>query len=120
MIEYARLDKRTGEGQYVLAVEAAMIDDLGGDPSTAQLILIRRASIKALRCDMLDRFILSGEASPDVEQWYLRWSNTLRKDLQALGLKRVSTAPVSLEDYLKAERTVKQARELERKTVIDT
>jgi hypothetical protein len=60
-----------------------------GEPTAAQRVLIREASIKNAKLGLLVDQILEGTA-PDLDmatRCYLAWSNSLRRDLEALGLK---------------------------------
>ena len=67
-----------------------MIADMGGADllSEAQRQLVRRAVTMALQCEHWDHAAASGEAV----DWdlYSRTTNTLRRTLEAIGLKRVA------------------------------
>jgi hypothetical protein len=80
---------------------------VGGDPSPAQRVLIREASVKNAKLGMLVDKILSG-TEPDVDlatRCYLSWSNSLRRDLEALGLERPEVQlPAAPLEYLAARR----------------
>jgi len=85
-----RYDGRTREGIWIMSIEAALCAQLGGEPSPAEVIIIQRASVKALRCALAERELLKKKptTNPRLEEFYLRWSAQLRSDLQALGLRR--------------------------------
>jgi hypothetical protein len=72
-----------------------------GDPTPAQRVLIREAAFKNAKLGMLADKILDGtELDMDcATRTYLAWSNSLRRDLEALGLK-ASEAPKTLKAYL--------------------
>jgi hypothetical protein len=72
--------------------------------SEAEKSLIRRASVLELELELLERkFILNdGEATEQQLQTYQRLTNTLRRTLESLGLKRRAKdiTPKSLDEYL--------------------
>jgi hypothetical protein len=80
---------------------------LGGNPTPAQRILIREASIKDAKLTMMVDRILS-ETEPDMDcatRTYLAWANSLRRDLEALGLKsETSVQAVDPLGYIAAKR----------------
>jgi hypothetical protein len=78
-----------------------------GEPTAAQNVIIRQASIKHAKLLMLTDQILEG-TEPDLDcasRTYLAWSNSLRRDLEALGLDRPEKKMPRLADVL----TVKAA-----------
>jgi hypothetical protein len=87
------------DGRSTLARELAewrrsLTDDLGGDPSTAQAILIERVAAKRLLVGALETFILQHPSTLLVKEngylvnLYRQTSDSLRADLIALGLER--------------------------------
>lgn len=87
-----QLDQRTKEARIINEVEATLSTALGGNPSPQQTILIQRIAVKSLRCFLAEREILknsNGETREILERGYLSWTNSLRADLQLLGMKRV-------------------------------
>jgi hypothetical protein len=78
-----------------------LVAQLGGDPTPAQQILIREASIKNARILLMAEAILDkGALDYDcATKTYLAWSNSLRRDLEALGLQQAE-APRTLKAYL--------------------
>jgi hypothetical protein len=97
------LDRRTSEGKFVLAIREQLTRHLGGQVTAPQQLIISAASIKALRLEMMLKTILSEEAiaSGNQDGQYLAWSNSLRRDLEAIGIARPPQLP-RLGDYLKA------------------
>jgi hypothetical protein len=97
------LDRRTSEGKFVLAIREQLTRHLGGQLTAPQQLIISAASIKALRLEMMLKTILSEEAiaSGNQDGQYLAWSNSLRRDLEAIGITRPPQLP-RLGDYLKA------------------
>jgi hypothetical protein len=79
--------------------------DLGGEDATSQAeqVLIRRAAMLTLQLEMMEqRFAANdGEASSHQLEVYQRTSNSLRRLLESLGLKRrpKNITPPTLEQY---------------------
>jgi len=87
-----QLDQRTKEARIINEVESTLGTALGGSPSPQQVILIQRIAVKSFRCFLAEREILrngNGERQATLERDYLSWTNSLRADLQLLGMKRV-------------------------------
>jgi hypothetical protein len=79
---------------------------IGNEPTPAQRVLVREAAVKNAKLGLLVDKILSG-AEPDVDlatRCYLAWSNSLRRDLQALGLKSPEKNLPELGQFLAIER----------------
>ncbi len=80
--------------RYLTACRQGLIDDLGGDRnlSTAQAILIDRiiSKLGCVRCieeHTLENSVMVGqELAPALKSSYLAFSNSIRLDLQALGI----------------------------------
>jgi hypothetical protein len=77
-----------------------------GNPSPAQQALIREASLKNAKLAMLADHILDSTASDYdcATRTYLAWSNSLRRDLEALGLKAPEQRAPQLADFLSARK----------------
>jgi len=96
--------------RYLTACRQGMIRDLGPtdqDLSTAQLILVDRAigKLGLLRCieeHVREHGVMAGhQLASALRGSYLSYSNSLRLDLQALGLHRKKTEePLDLGRYL--------------------
>jgi len=95
------LDGRTKEARLMAEVEAALVNSLGGDPSPQQILLIQRIAVKSLRCYLSEREFLRDRSQSRLETDYLSWANSLRADLQLLGMERRSRPIVNLHDYTK-------------------
>ena len=99
----SRLDRRTKAGRVMRSVEADLTSDLGGDPSTAERLLIQAAAVKATRVSLLSERLLEGEEPGEDGHHALSWLNSLRLDLVALGLQRrardIPNAPVRAADH---------------------
>lgn len=93
------LDGRTRLARTWQAVESELLSALGGDPTPQERILIGRVCFKLLRCHLYEAAFLSGNGKPQEEK-YLALANSLRLDLQALGLERREKKVVDLNAYL--------------------
>jgi hypothetical protein len=79
-----------------------------GNPSPQQLLLIRRASVKAIRCALAERRILDDGSSDSLQNDYLKWSRELRLDLKTLGLSSYRQEKVlDLGEYLEQKEAAK-------------
>ncbi len=96
------LDQRTREARILSRLEGMLVSALGGDPSPQQILLIKRACVKAFRCSLLEREIIvnNGQVAPRIEEDYLKWSRELRLDLQAIGLEKRIKRVIDLKDYI--------------------
>lgn len=77
------------QGHMVRYIEAQLSVSFP-DPTPQQILILKRAAVKAFRCDRLEREILrlGAEASESLQAFYLRWAKELRADLKILGLER--------------------------------
>src|SRR5262245_36333813 len=86
------IDHRSAWMRRLRDLIAAHSSDLGGHDalSEAERVLIRRASMLGLQCELLEqRFAQNGgEAKPIQLDNYQRCTNTLRRTLESLGLRR--------------------------------
>lgn len=83
------LDKRTKAGRVLRQTIADLTGHVGGDPSAAEALLIQSAGVKATRLYLLSEKLLNGgEIGADSDHHALAWLNSLRLDLQALGLEK--------------------------------
>ena len=75
-----------------------------GDASAPQRLLVQSAALKATRLALLTDQLLDGEPpSEGSDHHALAWLNSLRLDLQALGLERKGPATIDLATYLKEQ-----------------
>ena len=110
-------ENRTYILKYLMAVRQGLIRDLGpteNDLSTAQIVLIDRVTTKlgVIRCveeHIRENSVMQGDAlAPSLKASYLAYNNSLRLDLQALGLN--IRAEEVLTPYEIVERENKQKR----------
>jgi hypothetical protein len=93
-LSFGQLDLRTAEGQFANDVRLALTEQLGGNPTPAQQLLIQSVSLKALRCELLTRRVLCEQnIKSNNDNHLLAWMNAMRRDLQALGLDTAPATP---------------------------
>ena len=77
-------------GRLVQWIESTLTTAIP-DPSPQEALILKRASVKAYRCDAIEREMLrgNGDGVPEsLEKNYLRWCRELREDLKLLGMER--------------------------------
>ena len=88
-LSFSDLDGRTNAGKFVNSIKNDLEAQIG-NPSPGQQILIKLIAIKVLRCEMMYDQVLSkpdgGDLQDRVENYFLAWSNSVRRDLEALGV----------------------------------
>jgi hypothetical protein len=99
------IDNRSREGRFLAAARHRLIEHLGGNPSTTQLVLIDRIAWLMLHCFQLDQRIASGaDWGENDRKCYLAFSNSLVRSLREIGLEGGAGREPSLAEVLKAER----------------
>ena len=99
------IDRRTRAGRVMKVVLAELMDHVG-DATAPQRLLIQAAALKAVRMALLTDQVLDGAPpSEGSDHHLLAWMNSLRLDLQALGLERKGGVTVDLHDYIKPNET---------------
>jgi len=91
-------------GRLVHWIEATLSTSIP-DPSPQEVLILKRASVKAYRCDAIERQILrfNGAVPESLEMNYLRWCRELREDLKLLGLERRARNVTNLQEYLEGK-----------------
>jgi hypothetical protein len=101
-LTFSDLDGRTNAGKYVNSIKHGLEAQIG-NPSQGQQILIKLVAVKMLRCEMMYERVLSqpdgGDLQDRVENYFLAWSNSVRRDLQALGV--LESSPNAIDELLK-------------------
>jgi len=99
----AKLDGRTAAGRFVKAIQTELAEHVGA-PNAAQSLLIKLASFKALRIALMADQVLTAEAIHERDdRQIISWCNSLRLDLQVLGIEGRGDAPPVLEAYLEGK-----------------
>jgi len=103
------LDGRSKVAKTLRAINRFLVAELGGEPSTQEMLIIERASFKAVKCILAEIAMLNGNGN-GFEGHYLAWSNSLRLDLCTLGLERRQKEVTDLTEYIqkKAEEGAEQ------------
>jgi hypothetical protein len=97
------LDRRTRAGRVMKSVIRELTNHLG-DATAPQRLLIQSAALKSTRLALLSDQLLDGTPpSEGSDHHALAWLNSLRLDLQALGLERKGPAALDLREYLKEQ-----------------
>ena len=81
-----RLDNRTRLAKVLNGLRSELVSDLGGDPSCAQKILVDRVSHKVAAAYHMELALREGKMH--LLEKYTTLTNSLRADLQSLGLER--------------------------------
>jgi hypothetical protein len=110
-LAFSDLDGRTNAGKFVNSIKSDLEAQIG-NPSPGQQILIKLIAIKVLRCEMMYDQVLSkpngGDLQDRVENYFLAWSNSVRRDLEALGVLDASSGIDALLSIHPAEMTDQQ------------
>ena len=110
-------ENRTYILKYLMAVRQGIIRDLGpneNDLSTAQIVLIDRITTKlgVIRC--VEEYIrensvmMGNDLAPSLKASYLAYNNSLRLDLQALGLNKKSEEVLTPYEIVEKEKKQKE------------
>jgi hypothetical protein len=85
-IQLGLVDGRTREGRLLAQMRRVLIEQVGGDPTPPQRILIERAAYLQLRCAKLDSRLIDGTFTQYDNASYIAFCNALRRALVSLGL----------------------------------
>jgi hypothetical protein len=100
----SQVDHRLGWSRRLRDLIQQHIADLGGEDnvSQAEQILIRRAAMLCLQCEMMESKWAAndGEASAKALDLYQRTAGNLRRLLESLGLQRRAKNVTPLAEYL--------------------
>lgn len=103
----ACVDKRTKVGRVYRATVQDLTNQIG-NPTPAQILLIQSAALKSCRLYLLsERFLNEDEIANNIcDNQALAWLNSLRMDLQAIGLEKKAPKEIgpTLSDILRAHR----------------
>jgi len=110
-------ENRTHVLRYLMAVREGLVRDLGpteNDLSTAQIVLIDRVTTKlgVIRCveeHIRENSVMAGrDLAPSLKASYLAYNNSLRLDLQALGVEKKQEAILTPYEILEREKNLKE------------
>jgi hypothetical protein len=114
------VSNRTREGRFLKHCETQLVSQLGGDPSFAQLVLVRRAARAMLQLEKMDAQMARGEWSDHAARTYGGLGNSLRLNLRELGLDRTkgkrappAPSPSDLKAYVAGRRSAPAAEAAE-------
>ena len=103
--------------KYLIAVRQGLIQDLGPtehDLSTAKIVLIDRIITKlgVIRCveeHVRENSVMVGDdLAPSLRASYLAYNNSIRLDLQALGLEKKGEAILTPYEIVEREKSMKE------------
>ncbi len=103
---------------YLMAVRQGLIHDLGpteDELSTAKIVLIDRITTKlgVIRCveeHIRENSVMAGnDLAPSLKASYLAYNNSLRLDLQALGLEKKGDAILTPYEIVEREEKAEEA-----------
>jgi hypothetical protein len=97
-------DGRTVWARRLRDLIALMTIDAGGDDllTEGQRALIRRAAVLTVECERMEVKFANDDGTPKMLEEYGRATNTLRRTLETVGLRRVprDITPPTLRDYI--------------------
>jgi hypothetical protein len=83
------LDARGKVGRLLRQTRLDLTEQVGGDPSPAEALIIQSAALKAARLFLLSEKLIGGDDLAEGSDHHaLAWLNSMRLDLMALGLGR--------------------------------
>jgi hypothetical protein len=94
------VDGRSREGKFLRKCEAELVAQVGGAPSFAQKLLIRRIARAMLKLELFDAKMAGGNWTDHDARTYGGLSNSLRLMLRELGLRPGAERPKRLADLL--------------------
>jgi hypothetical protein len=101
------IDGRSREGRFLRRVEAELLAGVGGEPTFAQSLLIRRAARSMLQLELLDEKMAAGDWTAHDARTQGGLNNAVRLALKELGLKAIAKKPPTVADYLAARKAAR-------------
>ncbi len=96
------IDERTVEGKLISTITQELYTHVGGNPTVAEQLLIQIISLKAMRVSLYAKLLIEGSAQ-DTEDRFLTLSNSLRNDLNLLGIKATKQEAPALHQYIEGK-----------------
>jgi hypothetical protein len=95
-LDHKSIDQRTTLAKLMAHARRELMTALGGEENITpqERILISRIGYKMVRITLFEQHHLGADIENDVNRYYILWTNSLRLDLQALGLERRAKAVV--------------------------
>jgi hypothetical protein len=97
------VDGRTRVGKWMDHLRVELIRHVGGEPSVAESILIEQIVIKTLKAHLYHVGLFKDKAFGSKDH-VLAIQNSIRLDLQALGLQRRKKKVLDLSQYLQSKK----------------
>jgi hypothetical protein len=98
------IDGRSKAGKFLRTCEAELTAQVGGSPSFAQRLLIRRIARAMLKLELMDAKLAGDTWTDHDARTYGGLGNAVRLGLRDLGLKPAPAKPVTLSERLKQPR----------------
>lgn len=99
-----QVDKRTRLGKWMKTLRENLKKDLGGNLTTMEEVLLDRIVSKVVQNHLYEVGILSGKEFGS-RDFYIALSNSLRRDLAVIGLKKKPERLLDLGECLKQKGT---------------
>jgi hypothetical protein len=103
------IDGRSREGKFLRKCEAELVAQVGGHPSFAQRLLIRRIARAMLKLELFDAKMSGGNWTDHDARTYGGLSNALRLMLRELGLKAAPPKVPTLAEFVAQKAAAKAA-----------
>jgi hypothetical protein len=100
------IDGRSKEGKFLRTIESDLVEQVGGSPSVAQSLLIRRIARAMLSLEILDLKLASGNWNDCDARTQGGLNNNVRLCLRELGIRAPAAKKATLAQYL-AEKAAK-------------
>jgi hypothetical protein len=96
-----RVDGRSRLAKTMKFLRRELQKHLGGFPTIGEAILIDRIVSKVIKCQLYEAGFFSSDDRQGSRDHYLALANSLRLDLQTLGIKKRGGEGLDLDKYLK-------------------
>ena len=104
---FRKLDGRGVVARRYKGIQDALIGALGGEDALTpqQRLIVEQAAFKLIRVRMIVERLLAepDKVSPSTEKFCIWYSNSARRDLQALGIEGKAKADPTLGEILRGE-----------------
>jgi hypothetical protein len=98
-----RLDNRTLEARTLNRTVRELSEHVGGDPTPPQRLVIHASAVLVMRLEaILSRYLAKDGDVESLNRYLVAIQNTLRLNMQSLGMEKPERQVPSLKDYLTA------------------